>query len=489
MLTQPDLLTPAADALVGPRGLVLRWAPIAAAASYRVELRKLNSSTTTVATPATAYAPTAALTVDMVYEWRVTAIDASNQAAPVGGWRRFTVGGAPKATTAASIDGSGVLDTTLTAVDPVWNVPDVEHSYEWRRDGVAIPGATSDTYVVTVADVGRAITVVVTGTSTEFGTGVSTSTAVTGKPGTGPVALTTPQIAGSGQVGSQLTATLPEWDPAGTVSTLQWKRNGTSISGATAATYTVVAGDLNTTITLVVTGTLPGRTPTQSTSNEIAATQGPAATATAPPTISGTPKVGTRISSTAPTWNVPNVQNTMVWLRNGVPITLATSPSYVVQAEDVGAALTVRYTGRVAGRADGVVDSAAVTGLPGDAAPTPITYPTPTVNPTPTPTPTPAPTAPVASSTRLKAPTTAAAGKRIPVTVTVRAAGVPSPTGVVKIFAGKKLMAKVTLKPGSNGIVKVKLAALKKGRYVLRAVYSGGNGVAGSSIKKKLLIT
>ena len=118
VLTQPDLLSPAADALVGPRGLVLRWAPIAAAASYRVELRKLNSSTTTVATPATAYAPTAALTVDGVYEWRVTAIDASNQAAPVGGWRRFTVGGVPKATTAASIDGSGVLDTCLLYTSP-----------------------------------------------------------------------------------------------------------------------------------------------------------------------------------------------------------------------------------------------------------------------------------------------------------------------------------------------------------------------------------
>jgi len=181
------------------------------------------------------------------------------------------------------------------------------------------------------------------------------------------------------------------------------------------------------------------------------------------------------------------VQNTMVWLRNGVPIDLATSPSYVVQAADVGAALTVRYTGRVAGRADGVVDSTAVTGLAGDAAPTPITYPTPTVNPTPTPTPTPGPT-PVASSTRLKAPKTAAAGKRIAMTVTVRAAGISSPTGVVKIFAGKKLMAKVTLKPGSSGVTKVRLASLKKGRYVLRAVYSGGTGVTGSSTTRKLLM-
>ncbi len=488
VLDQADLLSPAADAVVGPRGLVLRWTPVPEAATYRVELRKLNSSTTTVVTPAIAYAPTAALMLDGVYEWRVTSLDANNQAAPGGGWRRFTVGGAPKPTTAASITGSGVLDTTLTAVDPAWSVPGVDNTYEWRRNGVAIPGATSDTYVVAVADVGRQITVVVTGTSAEFGTGVSTSAAVTGMPGAGPTALTTPQITGSGQVGSQLTATLPEWDPAETVTSLQWKRNGTSISGATAPTYTVVAGDLNTTITLVVTGTLPGRTATQSTSNGIGATLGPAVTATSPPTVSGTPKVGSRLTSTAPTWSAPSVQNSLVWLRNGVPIELATSTSYVVQPADVGAAITVRYTGKVAGRADGVAESSALTGLPGDVSSTPIVpSPTPTA-PTPTTTPVPTATGQVASSTRIKAPREAAAGKRTPVTVTVAAEGVAGPTGVVKVFVGNKLVAKVTLKAEARGIVKIRLPRLKKGRYAVRAVYSGSSRVKASSATRKLLV-
>jgi hypothetical protein len=490
VLTQSDLLAPDADAVVGPRGLVLRWTPVAEASTYRVELRKLNGSITAVTTPASAYAPTTALTIDTTYEWRVTTIDANSQAASAGPWRRFTVGGAPKATVAASIEGTGVLDTTLTAVDPQWSVPGVANVYEWRRNGVAIPGAISGTYVVTVADVGRQITVVVTGASPEFGTGLSTSASVTGQPGTGPIALNSPTISGSGQVGSVLTAALPEWDPSETTVSLQWKRNGTSISGATAGSYLVTANDLNTTITLVATGSLPGRIPTQSVSNAITAVQGPAVTATTLPSISGTPKVGLRLSSQGPTWNVANVQESIVWLRDGVPINLATSSSYLVQPEDVGAALSVRYTGKVAGRADAVVVSGAVTGLPGDTPSTPVVTPTvPPPGPVPTTSPTPTPATPsaLASTTRIKAPKKAKAGKRTAVTVRVTADGPNAPTGVVKVFVGKKLVAKVNMKATANGVVKVKLR-FKKGHYTLRAVYAGGGGVVGSSAKKGLRV-
>lgn len=491
--TQADLQAPAADAVVGPRGLVLRWTPVVDAASYRVELRRVNGNITTVSTPATAYAPTMALTTDATYEWRVIALDASNQLAPAGAWRRFTVGGAPTAAVPASIEGSAVLGTTLTAVDPQWSVPGVDNSYEWRRNGVAIAGATSRTYVVAVADVTRQITVVVTGSSSEFGTGVSTSAAVTGKPGSGPVALSTPQISGSGQVGTTLTATLPQWDPAETVVTLQWRRNGTNISGATGATYVVTPNDLNTSISLVATGTLPGRVPTPSASNEVSGTQGPAATATTPPTITGTPKVGTRVYSTPPTWNVANVQETIVWLRNGVPIDNAIFSSYVIQTADVGKSITVRYTGRSTGRADGVSESSAVTGLPGDATnpvPTPVpTTPTNPTNPTTPTTPSNPPSAgSVASATRLKAPKKAPASKRATVVVTVVAGGVASPTGTVKVYAGKKLVGTAKLKPGAKGKVTIRLAKLKKGTYVLRADYSGASGVRASSTTKQLKV-
>jgi len=367
-LRQPTLSAPDAGATVGPRGVVLRWGAVAEASKYRVELRaRGTTSTTTTITPATSWAPPTALKVGTTYEWRVASVDVDGRSSDPGAWRTFTVGGVPTASTPAGIDGSGVFETTLTAVPPTWSVPGVANSYQWRRNGTSVDGATRSTYVVRAEDVGASLTVVVTGTSAEFGTGTSTSPSVVGKPGPGASAVTAPTISGSGKVGTLLTSTATVWDPAETSTTLQWMRNGTVISGATSATYSVVPGDLNTSITLRATGTLPGRTPTISLSNAITASEGGAATTSAPPSIQGIPKVGATLTSTAPAWDQSGVQQSIQWLRNSQPISGQTTSSYTVRPEDVDASLTVRYSGALPGRTTAIVTSAPVIGLLGDA--------------------------------------------------------------------------------------------------------------------------
>ena len=133
-----------------------------------------------------------------------------------GAWRTFTVGGVPTATTPPGINGTGVFDTTLVAVAPTWSTPDVTNTYQWRRNGSPVEGATGPAYVVRAEDVGASITVVVTGTSAEFGTGTSTSAAVTGKAGAGALVTTSPTISGTGKVATTLTSTPVAWDPAET---------------------------------------------------------------------------------------------------------------------------------------------------------------------------------------------------------------------------------------------------------------------------------
>ena len=63
-----------------------------------------------------------------------------------------------------------------------------------------------------------------------------------------------PTISGTASVGQTLTGGDGTWDgrepPA---FTYQWNRDGAAISGATASTYTLVAGDSGTQITLTVT--------------------------------------------------------------------------------------------------------------------------------------------------------------------------------------------------------------------------------------------
>ncbi|QSR33059.1 hypothetical protein CFI00_21645 [Nocardioides sp. S5] len=366
-LKQPTLTAPAAGTSVGPRGLVLRWGAVAEASKYRVELRAQGSYPTTTTTPATSWAPPTAMKVGTTYEWRVASVDVDGRYADPGAWRTFTIGGVPTATTPPSIDGTGVFDTTLVAVAPTWSTPDTTNTYQWRRNGAPVEGASGPTYVVRAQDVGASITVVATGTSAEFGTGTSTSAAVTGKPGAGATVTTAPTISGTGRVGTTLTSTSVAWDPAETETTLQWMRNGTAISSATSATYTVAPGDLNASITLRATGALPGREPTTASSNAITAREGAAPTATTPPRIQGIPKVGAVVTGTPPAWEQQGVQQSIQWLRNGQPISGQTNSSYTVRPEDLGASLTVRYTGVLPGRTAAVLASAPVTGLLGDA--------------------------------------------------------------------------------------------------------------------------
>ena len=73
----------------------------------------------------------------------------------------------------------------------------------------------------------------------------------------------------------------------------------------------------------------------------------------------------------------------------------------------------------------------------------------------------------MASKTVLKAPKSVRVGKRAVVRIKVSASGIASPTGVVKIYAGRKLVAKVRLKAGAVGAAKVRLARLAAGRYKL----------------------
>lgn len=73
---------------------------------------------------------------------------------------------APANTVAPSISGSAVDGATLTAASGTWTgSPPPTLTYQWKRAGSPITGATNTTYVAQLADVGSALTVTVTGTN------------------------------------------------------------------------------------------------------------------------------------------------------------------------------------------------------------------------------------------------------------------------------------------------------------------------------------
>ena len=79
-------------------------------------------------------------------------------------------------TAIAPISGTATQGSTLTAGARTPAAATV--TYQWKKDGVNIAGATGSTYTLTAAEVGGTITVTATGTGGYTGSVTSTATAV-----------------------------------------------------------------------------------------------------------------------------------------------------------------------------------------------------------------------------------------------------------------------------------------------------------------------
>ena len=74
--------------------------------------------------------------------------------------------------------GQSVVGNELTGVSGEWATGDVSYSYQWNRGEVAIPGATSNSYVPTAADAGTLLTVTITGLRSGYSAASKTSNSV-----------------------------------------------------------------------------------------------------------------------------------------------------------------------------------------------------------------------------------------------------------------------------------------------------------------------
>ncbi len=74
-----------------------------------------------------------------------------------------------------TISGTAKLGNTLTAVPGTWTPSPVTLTYRWKADGVDIAGATGKTLKVATTQIGKRITVTVTGSKTGFTTAQRTS--------------------------------------------------------------------------------------------------------------------------------------------------------------------------------------------------------------------------------------------------------------------------------------------------------------------------
>ncbi|MCI1748295.1 MAG: hypothetical protein LKI24_09480 [Acidipropionibacterium sp.] len=243
---------------------------------------------------------------------------------------------------APTVSGTPTVGSTLTAKPGTWS-PAATLAYQWLRDGKAISGATRSTYVVSAADRGHKLSVTVTGSKAGYETVVKSSAAVTVANvfATAPV----PAISGTPTVGSTLTANAGAWSPAATLA-YQWLRDGTTISGAIASTYTVATADRGHKVSVRVTASKAGYLTTAKTS--AAASIANVFAATPVPTVSGTPTVGSTLTVKPGTWS-PAATLTYQWLRDGKAISGATASTYKIATADRGHKLSVKVTATKSG--------------------------------------------------------------------------------------------------------------------------------------------
>ncbi|WP_170151993.1 carboxypeptidase regulatory-like domain-containing protein [Subtercola boreus] len=238
-----------------------------------------------------------------------------------------------------TISGSARVGQTLTAKTGSWSPVPAAFMYQWMRGGVKISGATGKTYAPVVADVGQTLSVAVTATKPELSslTKRSASTPAVTRELT---ATPTPTITGAAVVGSTLTVAPGSWEPAPVTFTYKWKSNGAVVYGATSSTFTVRPADAGHTITVDVTGSKPGFVSVMRASAPTAAVLSTFATS-ANPTISGTVAVDLVLTAKTGTWSPSPTSFSFVWLRNGSPISGATTSSYRLTAADSGARISV----------------------------------------------------------------------------------------------------------------------------------------------------
>ena len=270
------------------------------------------------------------------------------------------------ATGEPTIIGTAQVGETLTAetsgIADADGLTTSTYSYQWLGDDTDISGATDATYTLVAADEGRTIKVrvIVTDDLGNETTLTSAATeAVAAAPQPDSPATGEPTITGTAQVGQTLIVNITGIADADGLTTstysYQWLGDDTDISGATDATYTLVAADEGRTIKVRVTVTddLGNETTLTSAATEaVAAAPQPDSPATGEPTISGTAQVGqtltVNITDIADADGLTTSTYSYQWIANDggtdADISGATDDAYMLVAGDEGKTIQVRVS-------------------------------------------------------------------------------------------------------------------------------------------------
>ncbi|MGH2832534.1 MAG: hypothetical protein ACRDK2_07130 [Solirubrobacteraceae bacterium] len=277
------------------------------------------------------------------------------------------VAGAPANTALPTIEDGGPGTTSepytadlLEVTDGIWANEPTSYTYQWEDcnasggECTSISGATEVAYEPVSADIGHTLRAVITVTN-NLGSAKAT-TAQTGVVKIAPPVNTVlPAITGTPVVAQVLTSSTGSWRNEPTSYAYQWEDCNTSggecssISGASSSTYTVASTDVGHTIRVIVTATNSTGS-TDATSTFTARVASAAPVNTTPPAITGTAKVGERLTASTGVWNNEPTSFKYQWLRCNTSgaecssISGATISAYTLATADAGHTIRIEVT-------------------------------------------------------------------------------------------------------------------------------------------------
>jgi hypothetical protein len=262
--------------------------------------------------------------------------------------------GALKSTKAPSVSGTVRVGSTVTASAGTWTPSGTSYAYQWLANGSAVAGATSQSLVIPASVAGDKLSVRVTASMTGYKNASATSSASTVAFGT-IASASLPAVAGTVQVGSTVTMGTLGWTPAkGLTLTYQWLANGTKITAATHAAYTIAPSLLGKKLSVAVTAKETGYRTVTVTSGARVVARG-VLVSKVKPKITGTAAVGKTLSVTRGTWN-PDPTIKVQWYADGKAIAHATSLTMKLTAALKGETISVVLTAIQTGYTPATID-------------------------------------------------------------------------------------------------------------------------------------
>lgn len=152
--------------------------------------------------------------------------------------------------------------TWRPAVAGGWGPDPATFTYQWYRNGVAIPKATARTYVPVAADFGKFLTVRVRAHQQGYLDGQGISARVKLALHAPLRATSSPTMSGVARTGKKLSVSHGSWSPTATAYRYQWLRDGRPVAGATRSTLVLSAAwkghRVSVTVTAIRAGYAPG---------------------------------------------------------------------------------------------------------------------------------------------------------------------------------------------------------------------------------------